>query len=329
MRTRFLARAGIGLAAAIFAITALAPMASAQTDIRGRWNGFAETQLPAVQMGDSFFDVFTQARGRITGALEIHRISDPIPHLFPVAGFVRPNGVIFGSGREPDGGTVVFTGRARIIDPNLIIDPTSAPVQAMSLLYVVRDRLGNLMEAGVTVHIQMQGGLNRENPGPPQVPDLSGPWEGVYLPRLGEEDNGSTLVMVQSAEGSPKVPGKLDGTMLMLNVFVPAVQSFFDITYDLQGTVGVPAVQRDGSIAAPFGLIGVCPSDPSRPTIIAILIGLHHPPSPSRALPAIQGEYRLYDSFFDVFTEIALGGSTAFDQGSFLFQPVRPQDPPE
>jgi len=36
----------------------------------------------------------------------------------------------------------------------------------------------------------------------------------------------------------------------------------------------------------------------------------------------------LFDSFFDVFTEIVFDGNTAFDQGSFSVQPGPTGDPP-
>ena len=334
MGKRLTVRVALASVAALLALTALAPSASAQTDLRGHWSGFSEhgTINPGPPHIDtSFFDVFTQARGRFQGSLEIESEPEHDHHPFPVAGFVLPNGTLFGSGTDSNGHAIAITGRARaVIDPNQIIDPNLAPVMAMSLLYAVRDRLGNLMETGVTVHIQMQGGLNWINPGPPQVPDLSGLWEGDYLPRVGPGGGSLNIEVAQASNGTGGLTTSLPGSKFMENVFVPAEQSFFDITFDVQGTIGVPAVQRDGSLAAPFGALGVCPFDPSRPGIIALIpIAKYTPPDLIPGEPGIiRGQYRLYDSFFDVFTEIALDGNTAFDQGSFSIQQRPPRDPP-
>jgi len=309
MGARFFIRTGICLAATILAITALAPMAQAQTDLRGRWNGFSETQLPAVQMGDSFFDVFTQARGRFTGAIEIH--SDPVPHLFPVSGFVLPNGVLFGSGRDARGLRIDFSGRAKVA-------VLTSNIRVMSLGYAVSDE-GRFQFGGLTVHIQMQGGLNWVDPGPIGVPDVGFHWDGDYLPRLGEGGGPMSMDLAHLRNRTGGLTTSFMGGAQMMNVFVPAVQSFFDITYDVQGTVGVPAVQRDGSLSAALGAVAVeiNPGPIQSPTgIIAILIGNWVNPGPQQ-VPAVQGQYRLYDSFFDVFTEIALDGNTAFSQGSF------------
>lgn len=332
MGIRLKTRAGIGLAAAIFAITALAPSASAQTDLRGRWNGYAEARgivnPGPPQVDASFFDVTAQLRGRFMGALGVPAVQDPIPHLYPVAGFVLPNGTFFGSGSVAGRGSIAFTGRSRaIIDPNLF--PPS-PIVLMALFYAEFDPLGRLEGTGYAVQIQMQGGLNWQQPGPVQVPAVQGMWDGLYRPSVGPGGGCITMDLLQRRNDLGGLTTSFMGRAHMDNVFVPAVQSFFDVTYDLQGTVGVPAVQRDGSLSAAFGAVAVerNPGPAQSPTgIIAILIGNWRQPGPP-SVPAVQGNYRLYGSFFDVFTELYFGLDTAFGQGSFEQKPGPIQNPP-
>lgn len=328
MSPRFSVRAALVPLAAVVTITAIAPIASAQTDIQGHWSGFSEHGIidpGPPQVDVSFFDVFAQSRGRFQGAIGVPAVQDPVPHLFPVAGFVRSDGTMGGSGRDREGNSIAFAGRARIIDPNSIIDPNLSPVVFMSLRYRVTDAFGNLLDRGVTVQIQMQGGLNWTKPGPISVPDVTGRWTGSWLPSVGPGGGCLEMDLAQIFNDNTGLPTSgIRGGGNMEDAYDPASDSFFDVFFDLQGTIGLPAVQRDQSLASPFGAVGIVdPGPPSLEGGVVLFIGTWSKPGPI-GVPAVQGNYLLFDSFFDVFTEVVFGTSTSVGGGTWIINPGPP-----
>ena len=92
------------------------------------------------------------------------------------------------------------------------------------------------------------------------------------------------------------------------------------LDFNVAGTVG-PAVP---SGRAAFAVIGLgAPPDPVLPSgIIAILIGLASPPDPVQP-SAIEGTYRLYDSFLALYTDVFHGTDSSFSHGSFVLPAVQ------
>jgi hypothetical protein len=105
--------------------------------------------------------------------------------------------------------------------------------------------------------------------------------------------------------------------------FVSAGGSF-DGSFDLQGTVGLPAVQADGSLASPFAAVG-SEAGPVQSGRVAIVTGLLRPGQQDvtggTSPPTITGRYMLYNSMSDVFADFEMNESTAFDTGTFSVNP--------
>jgi hypothetical protein len=289
-------------------LAASGPRAQAQPNLLGRFNGYGESHaLPAVQRGASQLNVNTQRRGRFTGRLMVTVGIDPC--WFDCDGSVMPNGVITGSGREEEGDVILFAGRTRIMG--------DGSVRLASLLYAEFGPQGNLQDVGITLYTQLQGGPNWINPGP--VQDVSGHWMGDYRASGGIPGGGCIeFDLAQERNQRGGLTTAFGGTVHMDDVFVPAVQRLITLNMDAQGTVGVPAVQ-DG--AAPFGAVSVevqpGPSQGPGNGIVGILIGLLVPAVQNNGVPAVQGNYRLYQSFFDVFLDVAFERNTSINEGTF------------
>jgi hypothetical protein len=294
------------------------------TDVRGAWMGFSQSNmLPAVQ--DSFFDVVSQDNRRFKGRFML------FGQMVECDGSVSNANVVDITGRLGDIHFEVH-GKLQVLRPPNPNTP-GEPCRIAALKYRVEGPDHNVMDEGNAIVLKMQGGPNWFNPqpDPPGVPDVSGHWMGDYNSSVGPGGGSIEMDLRQLRFGGGidqlgHLTTAFGGTLHMDGVKVPAVQSFFDLVFDTHGTVGVPAVQTDGSMASQFALIGLTqPPDPDRPGIIAILIGLLTPPDPNigEYTPCLDLGYSLYGSFFDVFTEVWTGKLHSFDMGTahLMFEP--------
>src|SRR5437763_16639792 len=110
------------LTAAVCSIAA-GRSASAQPDLRGRFNGFAEGNLPAVHRGDTTLDITRQRNGRFNLSL---RVTDDNPS--DLEGTVDPYGIIRASGISGRGDHILVLGRTRLMG--------DGSVRLMALLYL-------------------------------------------------------------------------------------------------------------------------------------------------------------------------------------------------
>jgi len=302
--------AAVAVIGAVCSIAFAGPaQAMGAADIAGHWMGFGQSSnLPAVQ--DSFFDVFadiTPTKNR--------RFS--IDLLLPAVQRVTIDGTISESGNvniEGKGGGIHFNAHGKAIAMG------DGSVRLAALQYHFDG--GGLMDDGFILLLQAQGGSNWSKP-PPQgdFPDVSGNWAGDYSSSTGPGGGAFDMDLRQirmggGANGGGTPTSAFSGGVHMGNVYVPAVQSFFDVFCDVFGTVGLPAVQGNGSMASDCALIGLLrPGQGGSPGIIAILIGLLLPAVQGNGVPAVQVNYALYGSFFDIFTEVWTGKMGSFDMG--------------
>ena len=284
--------------------------------------GFGQSSLlPAVQY-EPCIDVMDQAGRRFEAML---MLGGYIPCI---KGTVSASNVLDATGDDLLGHHFEVHGKLATINPGPPAVNNLPAVQLAALKYKVVGPDHAAMDEGLLLLMQMQGGPNWVQPGP--ISDVSGHWMGDYQSGVGPGGGciGMDLKGVYqpppNGDFAPTLTSAFGGSMHMDHVYVPAVQSFFDVFFDVQGTVGSPVAAPDGPPIAPIALIGMSPPpNGDRPGIIAILIGLLLPPPTGDRPPTISGGYALYGSFFDVFTEVWTGKMHSFDMGSahLMFEP--------
>ncbi len=221
-------------------------------------------------------------------------------------------------------------GKLAIVQPGPPGTNNLPAVQLVALRYFLDGSRSH--DDGFILLVQAQGGTNWQNPGPQQTP-VDGHWMGDWKSASGGIPGGGCIEMdlrqfrtgggIDNPNGGT-LTSAFGGMFHMEDVLLPYIETPVMLVFDAVGTVGVPAVQKDGSKVSSFGAIGLCPSDPSSTAIIAILIGLLTESAPINEIPPvcnIRGGYALYGSFFDIFTEIPKGGNTSFDMGTFMVTP--------
>ena len=212
-------------------------------------------------------------------------------------------------GSSPDGSRVNAHGTIRLID--------GTPFIAVRYDRLSKEQPGTVQhELGHNLGLQHYGATD-------PAPDVTATWVGPYT----NKPNHVSVMQYTLQNGSLASGGTpttaLTGTARLLNDDGSVAASF-----DLQGTVGLPAVQQDGSIASPFAAIGKQPG-PIQSGQIVILTGLLRPGQQDlnggTSPPTITGRYTLYNSMSDVFAEFEMNQSTATDSGTFS---VNPKDDP-
>src|SRR5574337_874380 len=310
--------------------TATAAIASDIPEMRGRWSGFGSTtQNAADSFFDVFFDITEQNHRRFSG--EAHLLNrPPNPCVLPLKGTMAENGALKLEGTGCDGLHFDAVGRVGAVNPG--------PPQLQALRFHLRG--AGTREEGQMLLLHMEGGPNWQNPGPPEV---SGTWPGAFrsgkgTPGGGDLPPGELTLNLRSVMASSDLIGDSTptsafvGTALFRQPGPPQNESFFDVSFELKGTVGVLA---DDSQTVPFGAIGLERNPgPGQSPKISILIGLLRPPNPNRTLPAIQGRYAFVGSFFDVFASFfnvffdVNGAGGVLDYGTFAVEGIRRRDLP-
>jgi len=306
-------RAAITGTLALTALASLTPRAEAD-HFRGRFNGFVESNiLPAVQRGPAVFDVLTEQGTKFTGNLV--NLIPPICN-FRVKGSIGETGSVSGNGIDDDGDHVFFLGRT--------IVEGDGSVRVLALKYLETSPNGQPEDMGFIVMVKMQAGALWETPPDPCVP-VTGHWDGLY--QHGERPGGGiSMDLTQILSGGNNNQGILAtsqfttsfmGMGSMTNVLVPGSNSFFDVFFDIQGTVGSP-IMTQGPPIAPLGAICLqnLPLPNGKTGIIAILIGLLLP-AVQTGPSTIQGQFHLFDSFHDLVNEVQTFQPAAFDRGPF------------
>lgn len=301
----------LAIATAILALAGFGRPALADTpDMRGRWVGFAHSEMnPGPWSQDWRADVMVQNRTSFSGqATLLPAVQRPLPFR----GNLMEGNFLKLFGDLPDVGR--FVARGRMVETNP--GPVQLPaVRLVGLEYFVMDSAGNLLDHGYVLLLHDQNGKNWANPGPTQIGNME--WMGTWTSAMNRNSDGQPFMGTADLMTGDQRGSAFGAQGDFMNVFYPPTNSFFDVFFNVAGTVGLPAVQRDGSKLSPLAAIGNDPPDPVRPGVISILIGLLTDP-PDPVMPQhIQAQYRLYDSFFDVFTDIMknMQGGTAFDGG--------------
>ena len=289
------------------------------TDVRGRWTGLLQLSPPSPPAGPIpipypvTLDISSQDQRRFFGEVFLPAVQFPNgPTEIFIEGTISANDILNLTGHsggvnfELNGKTrLMGDGSVRLAGARFILDGTRSH------------------DNGIMIFIQQQGGADWGQPGP--VPDVTGHWMGDYQPSVGPGGGCIEMDLIQQRLGGGIdqlgfLTSAFRGTLHMENVYLPAVQRSLDLNFDALGTVGLPAVQRNGDTGAPFGLIGLLQPPPNLETqhgIIAILIGLLLPAVQDQ-LPAVQGNYKLYNSLTDVFDELFHGFDSSFQGGGFL-----------
>ena len=300
-------------------IVLMGSVANAQTDLIGRWNGFGHSSIigPEAPALRTSLDIVSQDHRRFSGDVNLPAVQDNGgPLVIPVGGTIAGNNTWNIVGHS---GGMNFEAHGKIRVVKLPI----GEVREAALKYRV---IGpNRQDQGFLIYLQMQGGPSWDQPGP--ILDVSGYWMGDYKSAAGGVPGGGCIEMLlnqqRSGGGGIGQGGNLttafDGILHMDGVYLPAVQKSFDLVFDMQGTVGLPAVQDNGRALSPFAALAIVSPGPpgGQPDIIAILIGLLIDPNNPNGRRVIRGDYALYGSFSDVFNEIWTRNPGSFDTGRF------------
>lgn len=263
-------------------------------DLVGSWAGFSQSmRLPAVQ--DSFFDVFSVRNRRFQGTLEI------VPCIFPIEGTLSAANVLDATGLDQHGHHVELHGKVRAMG--------DGSVRVLATRYHIHFRRGGTMDEGHMLFLQRMGGMDWMHL---EVPAVQGNYMGdtmssMFRNRTGGPAMGMATLMV----GEEDQMGS--GFCAHGSFLLPYIEQDIRML-DYQGTVG--RAMRDGG-GSHIGIIGADSNG-----IIAILIGLLLPAVQGNPT-MIQGGYMLYDSFFDVFTELSTDRSMHFDMGTFRLPAVQ------
>lgn len=307
-----LKRVALVMVGALALITA--PLASDTSQVVGHWHGYGQSEtnqrliIPCI-------DILTPGvhnRFRATVKLDSGEI---IPCIFPVDATLSEAGVINGSGIDEHGHRLLLHGKSRAMG--------DGSVRIAAFRYKVFEWHGGVMDNGHMAFIQMIGGADWDNMAGDH---LESAFDGFYTP-FGAR-GGSLEAMLRNigdartGQGTTMVEGSLTFQEVQLNIDDPF---FFDLGAELIGTVGLPAVQTDGTTIAPFGGIGMgAPPDPVLPQgIIAILIGRVIHDDGAIVPCVIPGDYRLYRSVADVFTDVFHGTNSSFSHGEFFLPAVQ------
>ncbi len=282
--------------------------ASDISDLLGRWNGFARSMMNADNpIGEVTFDISLTKNRRFEGNASF----TGNPETFHVDGTLSADNIFNIQGNSPGGQHVIAHGRLRALG--------DGSVRIVAAMFKLFDPQGNLLDEGISLLLQSFGGLDW---GDLKVPAVQGNYLGDWTsdvfknpdtgpggPLMGRAD---FMVGPEDQTGSQFCA---HGTFF--DVFLPFIERRTDLMFEFEGTVGLPAVQRGGSMAAPFAGIGA-----NSRGIIAILIGLLLPAVQDLPI-TLQGRYALAGSFFDVFTDVFRGTNRSFDAGTFSLPAVQ------
>jgi hypothetical protein len=263
----------------------------------GRWNGFAQSMMIAGSpAGEVTFDVFMQSGRRFEGIASF----TGNPENFHIVGTLSGDNFFIIQGQSRGGQHIVARGRLQALG--------DGSVRIVAAMFKLFDADGNLLDDGLALLVQNMGGADWANL---KVPAVQGNWAGDTLSFFNKMSGRlDFMVGPEDQMGS--------GFCAHGTFFLPYLerQTFM---FNFDGTVGLPAVQ-DG--ASHFGAIGA-----DTHGIIAILIGLLVPAvqtgDGSVMPPMFTGRYMLYNSFFDVFTDVFFGRNRSFDAGSFSLPAVQ------
>lgn len=305
--------------AALFFSLTLTPSAFAAREaaLEGRWVGFFESSDNLAVVGHAGMEISTDKHARI----KVHFFWDRegSHQVFDGDATLSANNNFDFTAVSLDG-KVHFDAHGKIVNKNpLPGEQISIQVGAFKWDYHEQ----KCEHKGDLLFVHLDGGRDWNNL--PAVQDVNGAWDGTYQSSVGPGGGCIEMDLQQqggsiNANGGPLTTAFV-GTMHMDNVYLPAVQSFLDVNFNVLGTVGQPPPEPENG--APFGLIGLQPPpEPDKQGIIAILIGLSTPPDPENPA-SIQASYALFGSFTDVFNAIWTGddASNSFDMGSCALNP--------
>ncbi len=290
MNYKTMSRRALIAALGMLALAGFSPPARAAVPpdtMPGRWSGYGESAVTGREIVPCV-DILTPGKNRrLQGTLEI------VPCIFPIDITVSAAGIVNGGGTDEHGHRVDLHGKVRTLG--------NGPVRIMALRFEIRSSQRGVEDEGYMALIQMIGGAdwNHNMAGA----NVTGQWKGGYTPEGGQRVGAAmtaNLANLRSERADGGATTALGGTLHMDPT--NAVGDF-----EVRGTVG-PA--GPAGVHSPVAVI----CEANRYGYIAILFGLAAPPD---SMPAIRGEYRLYDSFFDVFLEVFHGTDSSFDKGTF------------
>jgi hypothetical protein len=300
------------LTSGALAFCVLPAFATDTSQLVGHWHGQGQSEtdrrfiIPCVDVLNPGVNNRFQAEVEIS----LHD-GEIIPCVFPADLVLSEGGVITGGGvHEDEEGVVhrlVIHGRVREVGNGLRLAAFSYKI----LLWH-----GGLLDEGHIALFQVINGDSNPNVGAYQ--------HGSFTPE--GERFGGDLDAVLENEATRNSATIIGGTIRFGNPPDPVLPA---LLFDVAGTFG-PAVPE---VPAAFALIGITnlnnPPDPVQPTgIIAILIGEANPPEPvqpgeSNPPEPVRGTYQLYESFYDLFTNVFHGADSSFSQGSFELPAVQ------
>jgi hypothetical protein len=307
-----LTRAYVTAGIAVLAIGLFGSRASAVPNIVGRFDGFVQSnaQLSLTQ-GNSFLLVTNEVGNAFSGVLTNQILNNAD---FQVAGHVNDQGVVSANGTNAFGDRIFFYGRTAIIG--------DGSVRILSLTYWQNNAFGVFEDSGFIGQIQLQNGPGFSNPN--ISTDSTGRWQGSYSAATNAHA-AQELVVVLNQMTIPHVGGTstpttgVTGRGYMFNVFVPARNDAFDLWFNLQGTVGLPAVQDDGSTASQVGIIGMEPINANpmnNPGFISVLVGTNNI-APGGTASTQVGGYKVYYNLGGLFDDVFNLNLSAFSNGTF------------
>ncbi len=297
------------LIGALTLLAATSAFAQDASSLLGHWHGAGQSDTDRRFIIPCIDELIPGENNRFSATFTLD-LGEIIPCVFPVESTLSRSGVITGNGVDDHGHRIILHGKTRVM---------GGSVRVGAFKYMMFEAKGGLVDDGHLALVQLLGGNDWENT---IGAHLNSPFTGDFRTVDGLETSRleASLFNERNLE-TKQFTTRMRGNMSFFDVFHPQSSSFFDVFFDLEGTVGVPAVQIDGSTIAPFASLGISyPVDAGGPPVISILTGqVVHPFSDGDIIPCIiPGDYRLYDSFFDVFTDVFQGSDSSFSRGTFL-----------
>jgi hypothetical protein len=292
--------------------------------VTGFWAGFGQSSLlPAVQ-GQADLEITAQVRGLFRAVALLPAVQTPGieggSRLFFCDGSVQPsperNVALLGNvinvvGVSQDGALIlVMHGKTRAFG--------DGSVRVASFQYEVFSLLGNLLDGGIIAVLDRFGGAGWMNAGPP---DVTGFYSGSY--DVADRPGGGCIMAdLRSILAGDAAVGQHATSGFLGNLEMEDNATQFDVTFGIQGTIGLPAVQRSGNTAAPIAMLGM-----SERGIIAVLISLLLPavqtPGVNPLPTTIQGNYQLFSSLAEFHAFVVRGADTSYQSGGFQLPAVQ------
>lgn len=224
--------------------------------------------------------------------------------VFSVQGTITLLGEVNASGRAPD--------RTFILIHGTVVQSDDNTYRFTSLQFKMSSGFAGAAKSGYVAFEQMSGGPGWSNF---DAPHLEGLWHGYYAPAIGGLGPSlMSLDLTNIVGDDDKRTSLFEGSATLFDLIVGPTK--MDRLFDVTATVGMPmSLSGEARVAA----LGLGPGG-----IVVQFVGLLHPPE-TESPAKINGQYKLYKNFGDLFNEHMTGDDMSFTHGTFVVYPVPSQ----